>query len=255
MLFRSGKPGDFHNEDLLYRLFGVNAELLIDHAWGWECCTIADIKNYKPESNSIGSGQVLQCPYDWKKARLVVQEMTDMLVLDLVERSLVTDQIVLSVGYDRESLENPIIREKYRGAVSVDRYGRQVPKHAHGTTNLNRATSSTREIMDAVMDLYDRIVNPDLLVRRLNVTANHVVGEGESREQAGFQQMDLFTDYHLVAPGKEKEQENLQKEKKVQQAVIDIKKKFGKNAILRGMSLEEGGTARDRNSQIGGHKA
>lgn len=250
-----GKPGDFHNEDLLYRLFGVNAELLIDHAWGWECCTIADIKNYKPESNSIGSGQVLQCPYDWKKAMLVVQEMTDMLVLDLVERSLVTDQIVLSVGYDRESLENPIIREKYRGAVSVDRYGRQVPKHAHGTTNLNRATSSTREIMDAVMDLYDRIVNPDLLVRRLNVTANHVVGEGESREQAGFQQMDLFTDYHLVAPGKEKEQENLQKEKKVQQAVIDIKKKFGKNAILRGMSLEEGGTARDRNSQIGGHKA
>ncbi|MGN0343065.1 MAG: DNA methylase [Roseburia sp.] len=250
-----GKPGDFHNEDLLYRLFGVNAELLIDHAWGWECCTIADIKNYRPESNSIGSGQVLQCPYDWKKARLVVQEMTDMLVLDLVERNLVTDQIVLTVGYDRESLEDPKIREKYRGAVTVDRYGRSIPKHAHGTTNLGRTTSSTRQIMDAVMELYDRIVDRDLLVRRINMSANHVVDASEIGQGDGFVQMDLFSDYHLTAPGKEQEEAALEKEKKVQQAVLDIKKKFGKNAILRGMSLEEGGTAKDRNNQIGGHKA
>lgn len=250
-----GKPEDYYNEELLYGLFGVNAELLIDHAWGWENCTMEAIKQYKPASNSIGSGQVLQSPYPWKWARLVVQEMTDMLALDLLERRLVTDQIVLTVGYDRESLENPDIRKQYHGEITVDRYGRSIPKHAHGTANLAHKTSSSREIMDAVMELYDRITDPALLVRRLNLTANHVVDEKESKSETAYQQMDLFADYHLTAPGKEQEEQELEKEKKVQQAVLDIKKKFGKNAILRGMSLEEGGTARERNSQIGGHKA
>ena len=250
-----GKANEYYNEDLLYKIFGINAELLIDHAWGWEPCTIADIKAYKPETNSIGSGQVLHCAYDYDKTRLVVREMTDILVLDLVDKGLVTDQVVLTVGYDIDNLTNPDIRRKYKGEVTTDRYGRQVPKHAHGTANLSRATSSTRLITEAVMELYDRIVNPNLLIRRLNLTANHVVSEQSAQKKETYEQLTLFTDYEDREQQRRAEETELEKEKKMQQAVLDIKKKFGKNAILKGMNFEEGATTIQRNSQIGGHRA
>ena len=250
-----GKPADFYNEDLLYKLFGVNAELLIDHAWGWEPCTIADVKAYKPSSNSIGSGQVLHCPYTSDQARLIVMEMTDLLVLDLVDKGLVTDQMVLTVGYDIENLIDPVRSKAYRGPVTIDHYGRRVPKHAHGTANLEIPTSSTKKIMDAVMGLYDRIVDPTLLVRRVNLAANKVIEESTVVEEPGFEQMDLFTDYAAEEKRKEEEKAAREKERRMQQAVLDIKKKFGKNAILKGMNLQEGATTIDRNNQIGGHKA
>ena len=250
-----GKPTDYYNEDLLYDLFGVNAELLIDHAWGWEPCTIADIKSYKPENNSVGSGQVLQCPYVFTKARLVVQEMTDLLVLDLVDKGLVTNQMVLTVGYDIDNLKKSSLRKNYHGEITTDRYGRKIPKHAHGTTNLKSYTSSTKQIVEAVLKLYDNIVDPNLLVRRITVVANHVLPETDVKKETAFEQMDLFTDYDALAAKQEQEKKEQEKEKKVQQAMLDIKKKFGKNAILKGMNLEEGATARDRNNQIGGHRA
>lgn len=250
-----GKPGDFYNEDLLYRLFGVNAELLIDHAWGWEPCTIADIKAYKPDSNSVGSGQVLHCPYEYEKAKLVVREMTDLLVLDLVAKGLVTDQMILTVGYDIENLTDPERSKQYKGPVTVDYYGRRVPKHAHGTANLKKPTSSTRVIVDAVMELYDRIVDPLLLVRRVTLAANKVVDENSIQEEENFEQLDLFTDYSALSKKKEEEKAELEKEKRMQQAVLSIKQKYGKNAILKGMNLQEGATTIDRNKQIGGHKA
>lgn len=250
-----GKPNEYMNEDLLYRLFGINAELLIDHAWGYEPCTIAEIKAYKPSNNSIGSGQVLHCPYTSDKARLIVREMTDLLVLDLVDKGLVTDQIVLTVGYDIDNLSNPEIKRAYRGVVTTDHYGRQVPKSAHGSANLGRKTSSTKLIIDAVMDLYSRIVDPNLLVRRVNIAANHVVDEASVKDDSAFEQMSLFTDYEEEKKKKGEEQAELQREKKMQQAILDIKKKFGKNAILKGMNLEEGATTMERNRQIGGHKA
>ena len=250
-----GKANEYYNEDLLYKIFGINAELLIDHAWGWEPCTIADIKAYKPETNSIGSGQVLHCAYDYDKTRLVVREMTDILVLDLVDKGLVTDQVVLTVGYDIDNLTNPDIRRKYKGEVTTDRYGRQVPKHAHGTANLSRPTSSTRLITEAVMELYDRIVNPNLLIRRLNLSANHVVSEQSAQQKETYEQLTLFTDYEAREQQRRAEETELEKEKKMQQAVLDIKKKFGKNAILKGMNFEEGATTIQRNSQIGGHRA
>ncbi|WP_373261764.1 Y-family DNA polymerase [Hungatella hathewayi] len=250
-----GKPTDYHNEELLYKLFGINAELLIDHAWGWEPCTMADVKAYKPETNSTGSGQVLQCPYDYAKARLIVQEMTDLLVLDLVDKGLVTDQVVLTVGYDIENLTRPEISNKYKGAVTTDYYGRRVPKHAHGTVNLNRQTSSTKLIMDAAMDLYDRIVDQELLVRRIYITVNHVVEESSISRQESFEQMDLFTDYEALQKQRELEEQELERERQLQKAVLDIKKKFGKNALLKGMNLEEGAMTIERNHQIGGHKA
>lgn len=250
-----GKPTDYYNEDLLYDLFGVNAELLIDHAWGWEPCTIADIKAYKPENNSVGSGQVLQCPYVFTKARLVVQEMTDLLVLDLVDKGLVTNQMVLTVGYDIDNLKKSSLRKNYHGEITTDRYGRKIPKHAHGTTNLKSYTSSTKQIVEAVLKLYDSIVDPNLLVRRITVVANHVLPETDVKKETAFEQMDLFTDYDALSAKQEQEEREQEKEKKVQQAMLDIKKKFGKNAILKGMNLEEGATARDRNNQIGGHRA
>ena len=190
-----GKTGDYHNEALLYNLFGVNAELLIDHAWGWEPCTIADIKAYKPSSNSIGSGQVLHCPYSFDGAKLIVREMADLLALDLVERGLVTNQMVLTVGYDIENLNDPAKNKAYKGEVTTDHYGRKIPKHAHGTVNLEHQTSSTRQITEAVMDLYQRIVNPKLLVRRVYLTANNVVEEKAVVEENTYEQLDLFTDY------------------------------------------------------------
>lgn len=250
-----GKPTDHYNEDLLYKLFGINAELLIDHAWGWEPCTISDIKAYKPSTNSIGSGQVLQHPYSFDKAKLIVREMTDLLVLDLVDKRLVTDQLVLTVGYDIENLTDSKIKTLYRGAVTTDRYGRAVPKSAHGTTNLGRQTSSTKLILDAVTELFERIVDKNLLVRRINITVNHVVDEGTVQKTNSFEQLDLFTDYAVVQAKKEAEEAELAREKKMQKAMLEIKKKHGKNAILRGMNLEEGATTIDRNKQIGGHKA
>ncbi len=250
-----GKPNEYYKEDLLYRLFGINAELLIDHAWGWEPTTIAQIKAYKPEKNSAGSGQVLQCAYTAEKAKLIVKEMTDLLVLDLVDKGLVTDQMVLTIGYDIDNLTDPAIRKKFHGEVTSDRYGRKVPKHAHGTANLPEYTSSTRVIMKAVEDLYDRIINPDLLVRRIYVVASRVISEEEAKEKEVFEQMDLFTDYEALKKEKEQEQTELQKEKRIQHAILDLQKKFGKNAVLKGMNLEEGAMTRERNRQIGGHKA
>ena len=250
-----GKPTDYYNEELLYKLFGINAELLIDHAWGWEPCTIADIKAYKPSTNSIGSGQVLHCAYTFDKTKLIVREMTDLLVLDLVDKRLVTDQLVLTVGYDIENLTNPKIKKLYHGAVTTDRYGRAVPKSAHGSANLGRQTSSTKLILDAVTDLFERIVDKDLLVRRVNITANHVVDEATVQKTGNFEQLDLFTDYAAAQAKKEEEDAELAREKKVQKAMLEIKKKHGRNAILKGMNLEEGATTVDRNRQIGGHKA
>ena len=253
-----GRSNDYYNEDLLYKLFGINAELLIDHAWGWEPCTIAEVKQYKPESNSVGSGQVLHCPYDFEKARLIVREMIDLLVLDLVDKGMVTDQIVLTVGYDIENLSDPVRRKAYKGQITTDRYGRQVPKHAHGTWNLPRATSSSSELLEAMAALYDKIVNPALLIRRMSLSACHVVNEkmAKEREQKEtFEQLDLFTDYAKKEAKEKEEQKKRERERRMQEALLTIKKKYGKNAVLRGMNFEEGATAKERNGQIGGHQA
>lgn len=250
-----GEEWDYYNEELLYKMFGINAELLIDHAWGYEPVTIADIRGYKPETNSIGSGQVLHCPYDFEKTKLIVREMTDALVLDLVEKQLVTDQIVLDIGYDIENLTNPDIRKKYHGEVKADRYGRFVPKHAHGTANLDTKTSSTAKIMDAVLDLYERIVDKNLLVRRVSVTANRVVDEHMVSNETEFTQMDLFTDYQTLAEKQKAEQARMEKERRLQEVMLSVKKKYGKNAMLKGTNLQEGATMIDRNNQIGGHRA
>lgn len=251
-----GKPGEFHNEDLLYKLFGVNAELLIDHAWGWEPCTISDVKAYKPSTNSIGSGQVLMSPYTFDKTKLIVREMADLLVLDLVDKGLVTDQIVLTVGYDIENLKDPERRKNYKGPVTKDHYGRgDVPKHAHGTTNLGRHTSSTKLILEAVSALFDRIVDKNLLARRINITANHIIAESDAPKEEPIEQLDLFTDYAAIQAQKAAEAAELERERNRQLAILKITKKYGKNAILKGMNLEEGATTKERNQQIGGHKA
>ena len=229
--------------------------MLIDHAWGWEPVTIDLIKAYKPATNSLSSGQVLQCPYHFEKGKLIVREMTDLLVLDLVDKKLVTDQMVLSIGYDIENLSNKEIRKGYKGEVTMDHYGRMVPKHAHGSTNLDRQTSSTKLIMDAVMELYDRIVDPKLLIRRVTVVANHLVEENVVKEAPTFEQMDLFTDYAALEKEQEEENARLAKERRLQEAMLSVKKKYGKNAILKGMNLQEGAMTIERNYQIGGHKA
>lgn len=243
-----------HNEELLYKLFGVNAELLIDHAWGYEPCTIDMVKAYKPENNSFSSGQVLQSAYDVRKARVVVQEMAEAVALNLVSKRMLTDQIVLTVGYDIESLTNPAIRDQYHGEVTTDFYGRKVPKHAHGSENIGRQTSSTRLITEAVLALYDRIVDPHLLVRRLNLTTNHVVYEDTVSHQQQPTQLDLFTDYEAIHAKEQREQEALDKERRMQEVQLAIKQRFGKNAILKGMNFQEGATAIERNAQIGGHR-
>lgn len=234
------------NEDLLYRLFGINAELLIDHAWGYEPCTMEQVKKYKPTSNSLSLGQVLHCPYNYEQTKLIVKEMTDLLVLDLVEKRLVTDQLVLTIGYDVDNLTNPKISVKYKGEVTIDRYGRAIPKHAHGTINLKEKTSSTKAILEAINELYERIINKDLLVRRINVVANNVVSELLQEDEP--KQLSFFID-------DKKEKEEKAKERNLQYAIIDIKKKYGKNAILKGMNLEKDGTTIERNSQIGGHRS
>ena len=250
-----GGEYDYHNEDLLYKLFGVNAELLIDHAWGYEPCTMEYIKAYKPESNSIGSGQVLHEAYTYDKARIVVKEMLDSLVMDLLEKRLVTNQIVMTVGYDIESLTNPAIRNKYDGPVTTDHYGRAVPKHAHGTGNMYKHTSSLRQITECGMDLYDRIINPDLLVRRVTIAANNVISEGAAKKIVINEQIDLFTDVDKMLKDEAAENAEQEKEKNLQQAILSLKKKYGKNAVLKGMNFKEGATMIDRNGQIGGHKA
>ena len=248
-----GEARAYHNEELLYRLFGINAELLIDHAWGYEPCTIDEIKAYRPSSNSISSGQVLHCPYTADLARTVVKEMTDMMSLELVEKGLVTDQLVLTVGYDVDNLKSEGLRSEYAGEITVDHYGRSVPKHAHGTENFPKHTSSTKEMIGAVTRLYDRIVDRKLLVRRITLAACHVMTEKEAEDSRPPEQLDIFSileeDKNAAA------EEELRRERKLQDAMIRIKKKHGKNAILKGMNFEEGATAKDRNAQIGGHKA
>lgn len=250
-----GSSKDIHNEDLLYRLFGVNAELLIDHAWGYEPCKMSDIKAYRPSTNSLSSGQVLKHPYDFEKAKLVVREMTELLVLDLVEKHLMTDQVVLTVGYDIENLTVAERSTAYQGEITTDRYGRKVPKQAHGTETLPGYTSSTEQIMEAVMKLFDRIVNPSLLVRRMYVVTCRLITEEAAKEKESFVQMDLFSDFALGDTKTEEQKEHEEKERKLQEAMISVKKKYGKNAILKGMNLSEGATTIERNGQIGGHKA
>ncbi|MGN0706817.1 MAG: DNA methylase [Faecalibacterium sp.] len=247
-----GGERDAYNEELLYKMFGVNAELLIDHAWGWEPTTIAQIKSYRPESSSIGSGQVLHCPYPTEKARLIVREMTELLVLDLVDKELVTDQLVLTIGYDIENLKPG---SNYRGPVTTDHYGRKVPKHSHGSVQLGRYTSSSRCILGKMMELFDRIIQKELLVRRVNVVANHVVRETDAPQESGTEQLDLFTDYAKRDADRRAQAKADAEERNLQKAMLSIQKKYGKNAILKGMNLEDGATTIDRNGQVGGHKA
>ncbi|MBQ7547205.1 MAG: DNA methylase [Clostridia bacterium] len=244
-----GKADDFCNEALLYRLFGINAELLIDHAWGWEPCTIADVKAYRPQTNSLCSGQVLHRPYTTDEAALVVREMADQLALDLVEKALVTDLLTLTIGYDIQSADN------YAGTITVDRYGRKTPKHAHGTAHTPRKTSASSLITQAIMELYTRIVDPHLLVRRITLTADRLQSEQQARQEAQCEQLDLFTDYARKDAEDARTEEALQKEQRAQKAMLAIRKKYGNNAILKGMSFKEGATAIDRGGQIGGHKA
>lgn len=237
------------NEALLYRLFGINAELLIDHAWGWEPCTMEDIKSYKSDSNSIGSGQVLHCPYTSDKARIVLMEMADMLALDLLSRSMKTNQLVINIGYDIDNLKDDSIRTAYKGEIKTDRYGRKVPKHAHGTANLPHYTSSSSILTEAAVELFDHITDSSLLIRRLYITATRVISEKEAEKKTV--QLDLFEDQDSPA----KKEERLSNERRLQEASLDIKNRFGKNAILKGLNYEDGATARERNKQIGGHKA
>lgn len=243
------------NEELLYRMFGVNAELLIDHAWGWEPCTMGEVKAYRPESHSFSSGQVLQSAYTWAKARVVVMEMADAVALDLVEKCLVTDQLVLTIGYDRESLAIPAIASRYHGPVVTDHYGRQVPKHAHGTANLKEPSASARRITEAVLSLYDGIVDRSLLIRRINITTNHVTRADCLRAIWQPEQLDLFVDYEAETRRRYEERQALEKEDRMQHARLAIIERYGRNALLRGLNLEDGATARDRNQQIGGHRA
>ena len=241
------------DEALLYKLFGINAELLIDHAWGWEPCGMEHIKAYRPLSNSLSTGQVLQCPYEYEKAMLITREMCELLVLDLVEKRIVTDQIVLTVGYDADCLKKGTV--SYSGEITVDYYGRAVPKHAHGTVNLSGYTSSTREIVDATLSLFSQIVNRLLPVRRINITACNLADESAREQSAAPEQMDMFVDYEVRENARREREVAYDREKHRQRAVIAIRRRFGKNAILKGMNFEEGATAIERNLQIGGHKA
>ena len=243
------------DENILYDLFGINAELLIDHAWGYEPCTIKYIKEYKPVGKSLGSGQVLHEPYDFEHARLIVKEMIDVLALDLVDKGLTTNQIVLTIGYDIMNLTNDEILKKYDGEITIDFYGRLTPKHAHGTANIKRYTSSSKMLTDAVINLYDLIVNPLLLIRRVNIAATRLKKDANINNNVKYQQLDLFTNYEENDALLLNEDIALEKERRSQKAILDIKKRFGKNAVIKGMNLEDKATMRDRNAQIGGHKA
>ena len=289
-----GTSSDYYNEDLLYKMFGVNAELLIDHAWGYEPCTLAEVKSYRPQRKSLVSGQVLQNAYTYDKTRIVVREMMELLALDLVDKGLLTNQIVLTVGYDIENLSDPERRKAYKGEITVDAYGREVPKHAHGTGNLPFSTASTKLTTDCVLEIFDRVVDKELLTRRISITANNLVLESEYKRESEVasaepEQLSMFDmlaggdDSHapervsskeatayseqdkpnstMVAEsisgsaGNDNDEDALEKEKQVQEAMLKIKKRFGKNAILKGNNLQEGATAKERNAQIGGHKA
>ncbi|MCQ2073991.1 MAG: DNA methylase [Bacteroidaceae bacterium] len=243
------------HEELLYSMFGVNAELLIDHAWGWEPCTISDIRAYRPESASLSNGQVLSTPYDTDKARVVIHEMADAAALRLVRKHLVTNQITVTIGYDASNLTDPGISPGYDGKVRTDHYGRKVPGHSNGTARFESHTSSTRLISEAAVKLYNDIVNPNLLIRRLNISTDNLIGEGTSGIHPASEQLDLFTDYEQLEQKRENERKERAKERRMQEALIDIKQKFGKNAILKGLNFQEGATAIERNRQIGGHKA
>lgn len=251
-----GSFSQFYNEDLLYGLFGVNAELLIDHAWGWEPVTMVDIKAYHPDTNSISTGQVLPTPYSFDKGRLIIKEMTDTLVLDLVKKGFCTRQLTLTISYDKESLTQSDV--EYHGPIGVDHYGRKIPRHAHGTVNLAQYTSGTDEIMDAVLSLYDRIVNRDLLIRRINITACNTKKEQDIQNEASYEQLSLFDDpdgNDALSNDCSSRRKKQEKEKQLQNAVLEVRKRYGKNAIVKGMNLEEGGRERERNNMIGGHKA
>lgn len=289
-----GTSSDYYNEDLLYKMFGVNAELLIDHAWGYEPCTLAEVKSYRPQRKSLVSGQVLQNAYTYDKTRIVVREMMELLALDLVDKGLLTNQIVLTVGYDIENLSDPERRKAYRGEITVDGYGREIPKHAHGTGNLPFSTSSTKLTTDCVLEVFDRVVDKDLLTRRISITANNLVLESEykresevasaepeqismfdmlargddsqapervsSKEATVYSEQDKLNSTMVAesisgSAANDKSEDTLEKEKQVQEAMLKIKKRFGKNAILKGTNLQEGATAKERNAQIGGHKA
>ena len=241
------------NEDLLYNLFGINAELLIDHAWGWEPCTIDLVKAYRPETNSFSNGQVLTEPYEAHKARVVSLEMADNIALKLVDKGLVTDQVVLSVNYDVENLQKSELRKKINSEIVTDYYGRKVPKGVHGSANLPKPTSSSRLISNAVAEIFDSIVNPKLLIRRLTIVVNHVVPETSVREIP--RQLNLFSDHDTEEQHEKTVSEALEKEHRLQKAQVVLKKRFGKNVILKGLNFEEGATAKERNQQIGGHKA
>ena len=247
-------PGAWHSQELLFRLFGVNAELLIDHAWGWESCTLRDIKAYRPDAHSLGSGQVLPRPYPVEQARVVAREMADQLALDLLEQGRVTDQIALTVGYDRTSLDTPRGRAACRGTVVLDGHGRAVPEHAHGTQHLPAPTASARAILEAATELFDRIVQPGLLVRRLSLTACRVLPEGEAGP-GGPEQLDLFSDPEEQIRRRSEEEAGQARERRRQEAVLEIRRKYGKNAILKGLNFQEGATGQTRNRQIGGHRA
>ncbi len=242
------------NEDLLYKLFGINAELLIDHAWGWEPATIAEVKAYKPSSNSISSGQVLPEPYDYEQTELIVKEMTDLLTLDLVAKKLVTDQIVLSINYDVNNLNNPNIRDNYIGEITLDYYGRRVPKPSHGTINIDHQTSSSKIIINKIIELYEKITNKHLLVRRINIAFNNLVSEDKANNKVVYEQYDIFTNYNEVEKQKRKQKEEEKKDLELQRVIIGIKSKYGKNSILKGMNYIQGGRTIERNKQIGGHK-
>ena len=241
------------NEDLLYKTFGVNAEILIDHAWGYEICTIKDVKNYKPQSNSVSSGQVLLRPYNFDEAKIVLREMIDTLCLDLVYKKLITDKVVLTIGYDIDNLNDKNIKNKYRGAIEFDHYGRVVPKSAHGTTTINHKTSSSKTITKYVLKLYDKIVNTNLLIRRINICVINVVSE--NKKDKIIEQFDLFTDSNNIEKLRQKERLEEKLENIIQKSLIDIKKKYGKNSILKGINYLSCATGKNRNNQIGGHKA
>lgn len=243
-----------NNEEILYKLFGINAELLIDHSWGWEPCTIENIKNYKPENKSISNGQVLREPYNCEDARIIIKEMAEQLSLDLFQKRLITNQIVLTIGYDIENLKNSLIRNSYKGEITTDHYGRKVPKHAHGTINLKKKTSSTRNIVEATVELYDKIINKKLLIRRINISANNLVNESNNIEEISYEQMNLFTNYEKQEENEKIKKQKLILEKNIQKAILGIKYKYGKNAILKCIDLQKNATAIERNKQIGGHR-
>lgn len=248
----TGSFDDFYNEDLLYKEFGINAEILIDHAWGIEPATIEDVKKYKPKSNSLSTGQVLSCPYDYTKGKLIVKEMTELLSLDLVEKGLLTSQLTLSIGYDAESLSND---SKYNGQIEIDHYGRSIPKGVHSSINLDGYTSSTLELIEAVTTLYKRIVNPNLLIRRVVICASILMKASDYNPTPQFRQFSLFDDQEAIINTENEKQKKRENEIKLQKAIITIKNKYGKNAIVKGMNLEDGGTTIERNGQIGGHKS